>query len=100
MAWYRRLANIFRSVRLNHDLDREIRFHLRERTEDFESRGLSHADARLHARRQFGNPVLEKERTRDMDVIMWLDAVVRNVRLGFRSLARTSGLSVAVILTL
>ena len=77
MAWYRRLINVLRPARLDRELDRKIQFHLRERTDDFKTHGFGDDDANLRARRQFGNPALEKERTRDMNVAGWLDAAFR-----------------------
>jgi hypothetical protein len=35
MSWFSRLANVFRSDRLNHDLENEIRFHLDSRAAEF-----------------------------------------------------------------
>src|SRR5215467_14205884 len=45
MAWFRKLRNIFRSSRLQSDLERELAFHIREREEELEESGLSQAEA-------------------------------------------------------
>ena len=45
MSWLSRLANIFRSDRLDRDLDAELRFHIEAGTEELIARGLTPADA-------------------------------------------------------
>ncbi|MPZ21293.1 MAG: FtsX-like permease family protein [Luteitalea sp.] len=52
------------------------------------------------ARRQFGNPTVQAERTRDVDVAGWVDGLRRNGRDAVRALARTPGFTATVVLTL
>lgn len=61
---------------------------------------VSADEALRQARLQFGNPMLQAERTRDMDVAGWLDAMLRNVRYAIRTLVRTPAFTVTVVLTL
>ena len=49
---------------------------------------------------QFGNPLVQAERTRDVDIALWLDALFRNVRQAARALVRTPGFTLSVVLTL
>jgi len=100
MAWYSRIWNVVRGERVHRDIDRELRFHVRERTDEFRAAGMSAEEAGRQARIQLGNPVVQMERTRDMDVAAWLDATFRNVRLALRSLAKTPGFTATVVLTL
>ncbi|MFN7939846.1 MAG: ABC transporter permease [Bryobacteraceae bacterium] len=100
MAWYQRWWNALRPGRLQRDLERELRFHLTERTEELRESGMSAAEAERTARLRFGNFTGELERTRDMDISAALDTVVRNVRYGVRSLAKTPAFTATVMLTL
>jgi len=100
MSWLRRLANTFRAGRLDRDIDREISFHITERADQLHDQGMTRDDALRRARLRFGNPVVQRERTRDVDVAGWADATVRNIRYAVRALAHTPSFTVAVVLTL
>ena len=100
MSWLRRLVNTLRPSRLQHDIDREIAFHLREREEELGAKGVSKDEAQRRARVQFGNPLIQRERTLDVDVAVWLDMMLRNVRHSIRALIRVPGFSLTVVLTL
>jgi putative ABC transport system permease protein len=100
MAWIHRLWNALRLGRLQNDIARELSFHLEERADQLRAEGLSDDEARRLARRRFGNPALEVERTRDMDIAGWLDSSVRNVRYAVRTLVRTPGFTLTVVVTL
>ena len=100
MSWLRRIFNALRPTRVQRDIDREIAFHLREREEDLGALGVSREEAQRRARVQFGNPLVHRERTQDVDVAMWLDMLLRNVRHAVRALFRVPGFSMTVVLTL
>lgn len=100
MAWHRRLLNLLRSRRLSHDLDRELAFHIAERADALVAEGMSEADAMREARRRFGNYGLQKERTRDADVLVWLQSLAADVRYATRSLRASSGFTLVAILSL
>jgi predicted permease len=100
MSWLRRLSNVFRADRVRRDIDREVAFHLAEREDEQRASGVSDEDARRHARLQFGNPTVQAERAHDADMHRWLDDLVRDLRHGVRSLARTPAFTLSVVLTL
>lgn len=100
MAWLRRLWNTFNFERVQRDIDRELSFHISERVDQLRAEGLSDDEATRRARLQFGNVTVQAERTRDMDVSAWLDALRRDTRYAIRSLARTPGFTLTVLLTL
>ena len=89
-----------RPSRLQRDLERELSFHVTERMDEFEEGGLTQAQAARVARRQFGNFSSQLERTRDMNINVWLEAIVRNLRYGVRALTNTPAFTVTVVLTL
>jgi hypothetical protein len=100
MSWLRRLVNTLRPARLQRDIDREITFHINERADHLRSEGLSDEEARRRARIQFGNPLAQRERTRDIDITRGVDTASRNIRFAVRSLLRTPGFTATVVLTL
>ncbi len=100
MAWLHRLINAVRPGRVERDIEREITFHLAERADDLQQEGAGAAEARRQARLQFGNPVVQRERTRDVDVAGWVDATARNIRYAVRALGHAPGFTMTVVLTL
>jgi putative ABC transport system permease protein len=100
MAWLRRVLNTLRPERVRREIDREIAFHLRERAEQLRGEGVTGDEAARRAQRQFGPGLLQAERTRDVDVAGWLDALVRHVRYGLRALARTPLFTLTAVATL
>jgi predicted permease len=100
MSWLRRLVNTLRPGRVEREIDREMAFHLAERIDDLRAQGLSASDASRTARLQFGNVGLQSERTREMNVARWVDALLRDLEYAVTSLRRTPGLTLAMVLTL
>lgn len=100
MAWYRRLFNLVRSDRLSRDIDREMAFHLAERADDLVARGMTEPEARREARRRFGNPGMQKERTRDADVLTWLESLAADVRYAVRALRASPAFALVAIVSL
>ncbi|MFN2566407.1 MAG: permease prefix domain 1-containing protein, partial [Gemmatimonadaceae bacterium] len=89
MAWLRRLINLARPDRLSGDIDREMSFHIAERAEELRRGGMPEGEALLEARRRFGNRTLLGERTRDADVVTWLDSVLGDLRYALRAMRRS-----------
>ena len=71
MGWLHRLHNVLRPDRLSRDLDRELQSHVAECADELMAGGMSESDAFREAKRRFGNPVRQKERTRDVDVLVF-----------------------------
>ena len=100
MAWLHRLLNTFRPGRVQRDIDREISFHLTERADQLRSEGIGAEEAQRRARLQFGNPVVQRERTWDVDITHAVDVTMRNARYAIRTLTRTPGFTLTIVLTL
>lgn len=100
MAWYNRLLNIVRAGRLSRDIDREMAFHIAERADALVRDGMDPASATLEARRRFGNRAIQKERTHDTDVIVWLESAAADVRYALRALRASPGFALVTILSL
>ena len=85
------------------ELDEELRFHLSLEAMQQEHAGrggLTQRDARIRARRRFGNPTFHKEETRQMSGLGFFDMATQDLRFATRTLRRTPGFTVAAILTL
>jgi len=100
VTWLRRALNTLRPSRIQRDIDRELAFHIAERVDQLRGQGLSHDEATRRARVQFGNVILQRERTRDVDIARGLDTCLRNLRHAVRTLISTPGFSITVVLTL
>ena len=100
MALFRRLAGMWKRDRRDLDLDEELRYHFDRRITDSINAGMSPREAYENVQRSFGNFTLQKERTRDMDILGWLESVVQDVRYGVRSLIKNPGFAAVAILTL
>ena len=100
MSILNRFANLLRPGRLSADIERELSFHIRERVDELVKRGVSERDAVAEARRQFGNVTLQRERTRDADVLGWLDSVLADVRYAVRMLLRSPVFSIVAVASL
>lgn len=85
MNW---LTAFLRRRRERHEVRAEIQAHLDERTEGLVASGLSSAEARLEARRAFGNVTGLEETGRETWRIPLLDAVADDLRYALRTLRR------------
>src|SRR5690348_16521851 len=100
MAWHKRLLNLLHSRRLSRDIDRELAFHIAERTDELVAGGMSEAEASREAQRRFGNYGVQKERTRDNDVLGWLESLIADLRYALRSQRASPGFALVAILSL
>ena len=100
MGWYHRFVNVLRSNRVSADIQREMEFHMAERADDLMASGMSETEARHEARRRFGNPAVQKERTRDADLLTWLESLVADVRYALRALRASPGFALVAVLSL
>src|SRR5579862_3192095 len=98
--WIKRLLTTLRPRRLDDDLADEIQFHIERRTADLIAQGLSPEQARTRVAAQFGNRTLLKERTRERDILVWLETAIQDVRYALRGFRRSPVFTATAILSL
>lgn len=95
-----RLRGLLRRETLEREMTEELEQHLERTTELLIRRGLRPDEARITARREFGNVGVVMEEARDAHGVRWLDDLRRDVRHGGRALARSPGFTAVVVVTL
>ncbi|MEO8431148.1 MAG: ABC transporter permease [Acidobacteriota bacterium] len=95
-----RLRSILRRRRVETELDEELRFHLEQQIDEGIAAGLTPEEARAQAMRAMGGLDQRKEEMRDARRVHWLTDFVDDVRYATRSLRRTPGLTVFVVVTI
>jgi predicted permease len=93
MRWWRRKDR-------EQELERELSAHLDLEAAEQQENGLSADDAGYAARRAFGNPTLLKEEVREMWGWTAWEVLVKDVSFSFRTIRKSPGFAVIVILTL
>ncbi len=86
--------------RMEHDLDDELRFHLEREAEKNMRAGVSAGEAMRQARIAFGGVDVAKEESRDGRGIALIEGIRRDLDYAWRSLTRSPGFTIAVVLTL
>ncbi len=97
---WRRLRTVLFRARADDELDQELRFHIEQRRDELIADGLSPAEARCQARREFGGFEQVKEECRDVRPLRWLESVAADLRYGLRSLRRTPAFTAVAIVSL
>ncbi len=92
MSWIRQFTNLFRRDRLDREIAEELASHVEEAVEQ----GRSAEEAR----KAFGNVLLQRERSRDIKVLPWLEALASDAVFGWRQLRKRPAVSAAAILSL
>jgi putative ABC transport system permease protein len=95
----RRLRSLFRPGAADRELDEELRLHIDRLVEEHIEAGMSPAEAREAARREFGGVQIFEE-CRDARRVMWIANAWQDARYGVRLMTRAPGFAVAVILTI
>jgi predicted permease len=95
-----RLRTLTSRHQLEQDLQDEMAFHLAMREEKHRQAGVPADQARVRARRQFGNLGVLKNRTRDVWIWPWLQDAGQDARFAARMLWRARGSTVLALLCL
>jgi len=94
------LRAIVRPATLDHEMRAEMQLHLDRRVEQLVASGLTAEEARLAARREFGNVAVHQEDGRDARRTRWIESTFADVRFAFRYFKRKPLSSVTIVLVL
>jgi hypothetical protein len=104
MNWLRvirtRVTGFFRKEELEEEIDEELRFHVAMRTQENIARGMSPAEAKREALRQFGNVDHIKDEWRDVSGGGALESFVHDVRFAVRMLSKDRAFTAVAVLAL
>jgi predicted permease len=95
-----RLRSLVGKARVEQELDRELKFHFDRQVEENMAKGMSAAEALAAARREFGGLAQIQEECRDMRRTNLVESMGSDLRYAVRTLGRTPGFTVVIVLTL
>ena len=100
IAFFRKLAWLFRRRNRENDLAAELQFHLEEETAEQRAAGMNDEEARLAARRELGNPALVREDTRAAWGWTLLEQLGQDLRYATRMMLRNPAFTLLAALSL
>ena len=100
MPWLKRLRASLWKTKLDAQLAEEIRFHVDMRAREFMAAGMPPEEAQRKAAALFGNQLLLRDQTRDIDTFAWLSAFWDDCRFAVRMMRSNPAFTWIAVLTL
>jgi putative ABC transport system permease protein len=97
MSWLHRL---FARRQMEHDLDKELRFHFESLVADKARSGIPESEARRLTRIEFGGIEQIKEECRESRGTMWVESIMQDLRYALRLLVHSPGFTITCVLIL
>ncbi|HEY0098755.1 MAG TPA: ABC transporter permease [Pyrinomonadaceae bacterium] len=97
MTWWHRLV---RRRKYEEELEKELRFHLDQHTDDLIAQGYSPAEARRQARLALGGTEQVKEKCRDARGVRLLEDLLQDLRYAVRVLTKSPAFTLVSVLSL
>ena len=97
--WQRRLRYWLQGEERARLLREEMQLHLDLKTQQLMEEGMTEADARGAARRQFGNTTLQQEESRGAWIARWLSDLLQDTAYALRTIRRQPGFSALAALS-
>src|SRR5947209_18891527 len=96
----KQILNWFRLRGLEHDLDRELQYHVDRRVSDLIRSGLAEPEARRRAVLELGGATQVREEVRDIWLTRWLRDFVYDLRFSARSFLQSPSFTATAVLSL
>src|SRR5579864_8402647 len=95
-----RIRSLASRRRTDHELDKELRFHLQQQIDENVARGLPPDEAHYAALRKVGGLTRIQEECRDMRRINYIENIMQDLRYAVRTLVNNPAFTAVMVLTL
>jgi len=85
------------SAQQDRDTRAELDLHLRLLEEEYVAKGVAPSDARRRARREFGNPAVFQDASRDLFSFHPIEDLIRDLRYAVRQMRRSAGFTAVAV---